>query len=81
MVERGRVRAGCGQGNFHLEGGYERVMGGAPSSLCLPPVLTHAASQQEVLCWRFILARKTQQGVFCRDTRGAHSALHRLYEK
>lgn len=43
MIEGGRVRAGCG--HFHLERGDERVMGGAPSSLRLPPVLTQAPSQ------------------------------------
>lgn len=59
MVEGGRVRAGCGQGDLHLEGGDERVMGGAAASLGLPPVLTQAASQQEVLPRGFIFTRKT----------------------
>lgn len=73
MVEGGRVRAGCG--DFHLERGNERVMGGAASSLSLPPVLTQAASQQEVFPRGFIFTCKTQQGVLCRDTTEANSAL------
>lgn len=68
VVERGRVGAGRGQGDLHLQGGDQRVMGGASSSLGLPPVLAQTASQQEVLPRRFILARKAQQGVLCRDT-------------
>ncbi len=68
MVEGCRVRAGCGQGDFHLEGRDQRVMGGAGSSLRLPPVLTQAASQQEVLPRGFIFTGKTQQGILCRDT-------------
>lgn len=43
MIERGRV--GAGRGHFHLERGDERVMGGAASSVRLPPVLTLAPSQ------------------------------------
>lgn len=77
MVEGGRVGAGCGQGHFHLEGGDERVMGGAASSLSLPPVLTQTAPQQEVLPRGFIFTRKTQQGVLCRD-RGKLSTAHTL---
>lgn len=77
MVEGGRVRAGCG--DFHLERGDERVMGGAASSLSLPPVLTQAASQQEVFPRGFIFTCKTQQGVLCRDTTEANSALDTHY--
>ena len=80
MVDGCRVGAGCGQGDFHLERGNKRVMGWAPSPLSLPPVLTQAASQQEVLSWRFILTRKTQQGILCRKTTEANSVLHALYE-
>lgn len=40
MVEGCRVRAGRGQGDFHLEGGDECKMGGAASPLRPPPVLT-----------------------------------------
>lgn len=43
VVEGGRVRAG--RGHFHLERGDERVVGGASSSVGLPPVLTQAPSQ------------------------------------
>lgn len=43
MVEGRRV--GAGRGHFHLEGGDEGVMGGASSSVALPPVLTQAPSQ------------------------------------
>lgn len=78
MVEGGRVRAGRGQGDFHLEGGDERVMGGAGSPLTLPPVLTQAASQQEVLPRGFILTRKTQQGILCKDTTAAISVPHTI---
>lgn len=81
MVKGGRVRAGCGQGDFHLEGGDKRVLGGAASSLRLPPVLTQAASQQEVLPRGFIFTRKTKQGILCRDTTKANSMLHTLYCK
>ena len=80
VVEGSRVGAGRGQGDFHLEGGDERVMGGAGSSLGLPPVLTQAASQQEVLPRGFVFTRKTQEGILCRDTTAARSALHTLYE-
>ena len=76
MVEGGRVGAGCGQGHLHLQGGDQRVLGGAASSLSLPPVLTQAASQQEALPRGFIFTRKSQQGVLCRDTTEQNSVLH-----
>lgn len=78
MVEGGRVGAGCGQGDFHLERRDERVMGGAASSLGLPPVLTQAAPQQEVLPRGFIFTCKTHQGILCRDTTEANSVPHTL---
>lgn len=76
MIEGGRVRAGCGQGDFHLEGWDERVMVGAASSLILSPVLAQAPAQQVVLPQGFILTRKTKQGILCRDTTEANSLLH-----
>lgn len=43
VVEGGGV--GAGRGHLHLEGGDEGVVGGASSSVALPPVLTQAPSQ------------------------------------
>lgn len=77
MVEGGGVRTG--RGHFHLERRDKRVMGGAASTLRLPPVLTQAASQQEVLPWSFIFTCKTQQGVLCREPTEANSALDTLW--
>lgn len=80
MVERCRVRAGRGQRDFHLEGGDQRVVGGAASSLSLPPVLAQAASQQEVLSWCFIFTCKTQQRILWRDATETNSVLNAFHE-
>lgn len=79
-VIQGRgVRAGRGQGHFHLEGRDQRVVGGAAPSLRLPPVLTQTAAQEEVLSGGFVFTHKTQQGILCRERGEANTELTTLY--